>query len=89
MNEFEIGEIKAGLKFITHFMTDCTGEFSMDDWNELRNRHILLIEQFTFWVERDNTKRMVLDVREFVTWFCDKITDVHERNFEKGVDIDE
>ena len=56
--EFEIQEVQAGGKIISHFIDNCM---------------------------KDNTKRLMLDTREFAQWLCQKIADISEKN----VDIDE
>ena len=37
-------------------------------------------DQFAFWLKQDNTKRLMIDAKEFVEWLCNKIADVSEKN---------
>ena len=83
--EFEIEEIKAGSKIITHFLDNCIKDFEILDLKEVKDRHKIYSDQFAFWLKQDNTKRLMLDTREFTQWLCEKIADVSE----KGVDNDE
>tara|TARA_A200000159_G_C7330537_1_gene342731 strand:- start:1373 stop:1618 length:246 start_codon:yes stop_codon:yes gene_type:complete len=72
-------EINAGTKIISHFIDNCTEDFNSDDWLELKERHNLFSDQFLFWVQQNNFKRLMIDVRDFTSWFCDKIAEVSER----------
>ena len=83
--EFEIQEVQAGGKIISHFIDNCMKDFDISDLEEVRNRHGLYLEQYVFWLKQNNTKRLMLDTREFAQWLCQKIADISEKN----VDIDE
>tara|TARA_B100002019_G_C21265449_1_gene599175 strand:+ start:1837 stop:2106 length:270 start_codon:yes stop_codon:yes gene_type:complete len=83
--EFEIREIQEGSKIIAHFLDNCMKKFTLLDLEEVRDRHKMYADQFAFWLKQDNTKRLMIDTREFVEWLCNKIADVSEKN----VDINE
>lgn len=79
MNNFESEEINAGNKIISHFIENCTQDFNSSDWREFKSRHDLFSKQFAFWISQNNYKRIIIDVREFINWFCNKIAKVSER----------
>lgn len=82
--EFEIGEVQAGSKIISHFLDNCIDNFTRLDLEEVRDRHKLYADQFSFWLKQDDTKRLMLDTREFTQWLCDKIADVSKKNVDIG-----
>ena len=79
MSSFVVEELKAGNKIISHFVDNCTQDFNLDDWREFRERHHLFTDQYMFWLDQNNAKRMLMDTREFIMWLCDKIAQVSER----------
>ena len=81
--EFEINEVQAGAKIIDHFLNNCMGKFNLLDLEEVRDRHKLYADQFAFWLSQDNTKRLMIDTRDFTEWLCNKIAEVSEKNVDK------
>ncbi len=79
MSSFVVEELKAGNRIISHFVDNCTKDFNLNDWREFRERHSLFTDQYMFWLNQNNGKRMLMDTREFIMWLCDKIAQVSER----------
>tara|TARA_A100001015_G_C14730659_1_gene609716 strand:- start:479 stop:748 length:270 start_codon:yes stop_codon:yes gene_type:complete len=82
--EFEIQEVQAGNKIISHFIDNCIQNFTILDLEEVRDRHKLFADQFAFWLQQNDTKRLMIDTREFAQWLCEKIADVSKKNVDIG-----
>ena len=67
------------IKNLTEDMIDLVDEcvdnpskiYDKQDLEAVRDRMSLLIEQGVFWLERDNNKRYIYDLEDFVCWLCE------------------
>ena len=43
-------------------------DMSIEQLEEIKNRHETLIEQSAFWLNQDNKERYLYDLKDFATW---------------------
>ena len=43
-------------------------DMSVEQLEEIKNRHETLIEQSAFWLSQDNQERYLYDLKDFATW---------------------
>ena len=50
---------------------NCIKNLKERDLVKIKDKMEILIEQGKFWEERDNIKRYIYDLKEFLLWVCD------------------
>ena len=73
-------EIKDLTQKVHHLVNNCLGNMGLDEMSEINSKMKILIDQGMFWLDQDNSKRFVYDLKEFLMWLCDYIGD-RERAF--------
>jgi hypothetical protein len=63
-------------KAISFLLDDGLTNMSVEQLEEIRDRHKLLIEQQVFWMSQDNFFRFYKDLKDYGNWLCDYIADV-------------
>ncbi len=82
MNEenFNSDEVIEITKAISLLIDEGLGKMNIDQMEEIKLRHKLLVEQQMFWMAQGNYIRFHKDLKEYGNWLCDYIADV-ERGF--------
>ena len=68
MEEDHNEEIDRKLEAINLMYETCTEDLSVSRFEEISERHGMLLQQQMFWVANNNTKRFLYDLREFSDW---------------------
>ena len=79
-HDFDTNDVVEITKAISLLMDDGLGKMSIEQMEEVKDRHKLMLEQQIFWMSQSNYDRFLKDLREYAYWLCDLIADV-EREF--------
>tara|TARA_Y100001938_G_C7868853_1_gene319275 strand:- start:74 stop:352 length:279 start_codon:yes stop_codon:yes gene_type:complete len=75
---FNTEEASSYLFKIEHLIDNCLGDFSVQELEDVRSRHDLLIEQKSFWVDQNNYFRYIYDLNDHFHWLVEYIVFVSE-----------
>ena len=79
-HDFDTNDVVEITKAISLLMDDGLGKMSIEQMEEVKDRHKLMLEQQIFWMSQSNYDRFLKDLREYAYWLGDLIADV-EREF--------
>ena len=72
-----------------HLVTDAVVEdddFGTEELSVIQVQMKNLIEQGEFWIEHNNPKRFIYDLKKHLIWMCDYMEKVIESNYGKQQD---
>ena len=75
IDEFETNEVIEITKAINLLIDDGLSKMSIEQMEEVRSRHKLMLEQSIFWMSQGNYNRFFKDLREYGNWLLDYIAE--------------
>lgn len=68
---WENEEIQKLTNHVSTIVDNCINNLNEDDLSTIQSRMSLLMEQQSFWVKTENTKRHIYDLKHFLLWLCE------------------
>jgi hypothetical protein len=75
---FETEEVSSFLFKIEHLIDNCLEDFSLYELEDVQSRHQTLIDQKSFWIEKNNYFRYIYDLNDYLNWLISYISFVSE-----------
>lgn len=79
--DFTCQEIEKATHAISHLIENSLGNLNIEQMEEVKSRHELLLSQQIFWISQSNPNRFMKDLVEYANWLCDFIACAEDNFF--------
>lgn len=69
-HDWENDEIDALTNDVSTIVDNCLINLNEGDLSTIQSRMSTLMEQQSFWVKTENTRRYIYDLKDFLVWLC-------------------